>query len=248
MRDRSRTRNLVMLTSVVFGTVSMLSILNRYVRQEMQKRGYPSWDICHCSFKNQRTVFLVCHSRHEQRGETIVSQEWGIPLNDPPEWLRHFLHVGAQVGAILNPYGRYVERVTITPHEAQHFAVLLHSALTNEASEANETNEANEAKEVNETKEEVAQAGSPDTSYLIWRREVLHVPRYAFDPYTCRLYPVQVSQERSTQVQPLPALWDVTSKLPLPGGEPLLETPTGTRIDYIGWTPSQISYCTVRSN
>lgn len=236
MRDRSRTHNLVMLTSVVFGTVSMLSMLNRYIRQEMQKRGYPSWNICHCNFKNQRTIFLVCHSRHEQRGETIVSQEWGIPLNDPPDWLRHLLHVGAQVGAILNPSGRYVERVAITPQEAQHFAVLLRSALTNEA------------KEQSETSEEVAQTGSPDTSYLIWRREVLHVPRYAFDPYTCRLYPVQVSQERSTQMQPLPALWDVTSKLPLPGGEPLLEIPIGTRIDYIGWTPSQISYCTVRSH
>jgi hypothetical protein len=239
MRDRSRTRNLVMLTSVVFGTMSILSILNRHIRQEMQKRGYPSWDICHCNFKTQRTVFLVCHSQHEQRGETIVSQEWGIPLNDPPEWLRYLLHVGAQVGAILNPSGHYVERVTITPQEAQHFAVLLRSVLTNEGKEAKETNE---------TSEEVSQTGSPDASYLIWRREVLHVPRYAFDPYTCRLYPVQVSQERSTQVQPLPALWDVTSKLPLPGGEPLLETPIGTRIDYIGWTPSQISYCTMRSH
>jgi hypothetical protein len=236
MRDRSRTRNLVMLTSVVFGAVSTLSILSRYVRQEIQKRGYPSWDICHCNFKARRAIFLVCHSHHEQRGETIVSQEWGVPLNDPPEWLRYFLHIGAQVGAVLNPSGRYVQRVAITPQEAQHFAVLLRSALTNESNETSETNE------------DAALAASPETSYLIWRREVLHVPRYAFDPYTCRLYPVQVSQEKSTQVQPLPALWDVASKLPLPGGEPLLETPIGTRIDYIGWTPSQISYCTVRSN
>jgi hypothetical protein len=222
-----------MLTSVVFGVVSTLSILSRYVRHEIQKRGYPSWDICHCNFKTRRTVFLVCHSRHEQRGETIVSQEWGIPLNDPPEWLRYCLHVGAQIGAVLNPSGRYVERVAITPQEAQYFSVLLRSALTNEA---------------NETNEDAAQAASPDTSYLIWRREVLHVPRYAFDPYTCRLYPVQVSQEKSAQIQPLPALWDITSKLPLPGGEPLLDTPIGTRIDYIGWTPSQISYCTIRHN
>jgi hypothetical protein len=230
MRERSRARHLVMLTGVVFSTVSMLSILSRYVRREMQKRGYLSWEVCHCNFKTQRTIFLVCHSRHEQRGETVVSQEWGIPLNDPPEWMRHFLHVGAQVGAILNPYGRYVERVVLSPQEAQHFAVLLRSVLTSEGNE------------------EVARVDNPDTSYLIWRREVLHVPRYALDPYVRRLYPVQVSQERSMQVQPLPALWDVASKLPLPGGEPLLEVPIGTRIDYIGWTPSQISYCTVRNN
>jgi hypothetical protein len=208
----------------------MLSILSRYIRHEMQKRGYPSWEVCHCNFKTQRTIFLVCHSRHEQRGETIVSQEWGLPLNDPPEWARYLLHIGAQVGAILNPYGRYVERVMISPQEAQHFAVLLRSALSNE------------------TNEEVAQIGSPDTGYLIWRREVLHVPRYAFDAYIRRLYPVQITQERSMQMQPLPALWDVTSKLPLPGGEPLLEIPSGTRIDYIGWTPSQISYCTMRNS
>jgi hypothetical protein len=231
MRDRSRTRKLVMLTSVMFGAVSTLSILGRYVRQEIQKRGYPSWDICHCNFKSRRTIFLVCHSRHEQRGETIVSQEWGIPLNDPPEWVRYFLHIGAQVGAVLNPTGRYVQRIIITPQEAQQFSVLLRSALANESSESNE---------------ETARTASAETSYLIWRREVLHVPRYAFDPYTCRLYPVQVSQERSVQAQPLPALWDATSKLPLPGGDLLLETPIGTRIDYIGWTPSQISYCTVR--
>ncbi len=225
MRDRSRTRQLVILSGIALSSVGMLSTLNHYIRREMKKRDYPSWDMCRCNFKLQKTIFLVYHSRHKQRGETVVSQEWGIPLNDPPYWLRRFLHTGAQLGAILNPYGRYVERVLLNPQQAQHFAVQLLATSENE---------------------EISRVGKPDSFYVIWRREVLHVPRHAFDAYTRRLYPVQVSQQRSTQAEPLPALWDAMHGLPLPGGGTLLDMPTGTRIDYIGWTPSQISCCTVR--
>ncbi len=62
-----------------------------------------------------------------------------------------------------------------------------------------------------------------------------------------RLYPTHIPQERMATAQPLPALWDPQSNLPLPTEGELLETPLGTRIDCIGWTPSQISYCTVRT-
>ncbi|GCE17736.1 hypothetical protein [Dictyobacter kobayashii] len=51
---------------------------------------------------------------------------------------------------------------------------------------------------------------------MIWRREVLHFPRYLFDACLRRLYPVNVSSERLTREEGLPALWDPTSNLPLP--------------------------------
>ncbi|GAC1479328.1 MAG: hypothetical protein NVS2B12_34100 [Ktedonobacteraceae bacterium] len=88
---------------------------------------------------------------------------------------------------------------------------------------------------------------SPANTHIVWKREILYAPRYFFDKCIRRLYPTQISQERIATAQPLPALWDPQSNLPLPTEGELLDTPIGTRIDCIGWTPSQISYCTVRT-
>lgn len=220
-----RTSTLLISAAAALGAAGVLAKVNRYVRTEMQRRGYPSWDACRCNFKSQNVIFLVCHSRHQQRGETVVSQEWGFPVINPPSWLRRILHYSAQVSAILNPANRYVERALITPQEAQQFAHIVQSASTNE---------------------EINEASTQQEAFVIWRREVLHVPTRALDDYTRRLYPVHVAPRDSETLPSLPVLWDPSSQLPLPSEGVLLETPTGTRIDYIGWTPSQISYCTTR--
>lgn len=202
----------------VAGTIATLGA---YARREIRRRGYPSWDACHCDFKSEANIFQVWHSHHEQRGETIVAQEWGLRFSNPPQWLRHFLHHSSQVIAALNPLGGYVERVTLSPQESRQLAILLR------ASSADEDN-------------------SNTSGQLVWRREILHAPHRIFDRYTRRLYPVQLPQERSAAAQALPALWDPQTNLPLPIEGTLLTTPIGTRIDCIGWTPSQISYCTAR--
>jgi hypothetical protein len=191
----------------------------------MKQRRYPTWDECHCNFKAQKLIFLVYHSRHEQRGETVVSHEWGIPLSDPPAWLRRILHYSAQASAILNPTRRYVERLMITPQKAQQFALTPQTTSVGEES---------------------TQAQTRKDAFIIWRREVLHVPRHALDAYTRRLFPVEVLSRQSEQLPSLPVLWDPASKLPLPLEGGLLDAPTGTRFDCIGWTPAQVSYCTVR--
>ncbi|WP_126549372.1 hypothetical protein [Dictyobacter kobayashii] len=107
--------SLLIISGTVVGAVAgTTSLLVRYVRQEIQRRGYPSWQECHCDFKTQKTIFQVWHSRHEQRGETIIAQEWGTYLVHPPTWIRYLLHHSTQTLAVLNPLGRYIERVTLT--------------------------------------------------------------------------------------------------------------------------------------
>ncbi|MBO0778780.1 MAG: hypothetical protein J2P37_08120, partial [Ktedonobacteraceae bacterium] len=144
-----------------------------------------------------------------------------------PLWLRRLLHHGSQILAALTPIGHHVERVMLTPQEARQFALMLYSSSAGE---------------------EEAEEYAEENSHIIWRHEVLHVPRHPFDAYTRRLYPIHVSHERSQQSEPLPTLWDPQNNLPLPSEGALLETPPGTRIDSIGWSPSQISYCTARLN
>src|SRR5438105_8187673 len=100
---------------VIAATVGALATLSRHVRHEIRRRGYPSWENCHCDFKSKHIIFQVWHSRHEQHGETIVAQEWGLRLSNPPGWLRRLLHYSSQVLATLNPRGNYVERVGLSP-------------------------------------------------------------------------------------------------------------------------------------
>ncbi len=222
MKETATTRGLLILASVTVGaTASILTVLNRYVHSEIRRRGYPSWDVCRCDFKSQQSIFQVWYSQNERRGETIVSQEWGTYLVDPPKWLRRFLHHSSQVIATLNPRQHYLERVTLSPQEAHQFAALLYGTSSDEEQ-------------------------SLENAQIVWRREILHEPRYSFGVCTRRLYPVHIPQERIAEVQPLPVLWDPQSDLPLATEGVLLETEVGTRIDLIGWTPSQISYCTVR--
>jgi hypothetical protein len=212
---------------MALGSVAVLAALGEHVRHEIQRRGYPSWDTCNCDFKHKQNIYQIWFSRHEQRGETVVVEERGIYLVNPTLWLRRFLHSSAQILAILNPRNRYVERVVLSPQEAHQFAVMLRSGNSEEP------------------EEELAQ----ESGQIVWRREILHVPRYLFDTYIRRLYPTHISQERiehDPHDPSLPALWDPHTDLPLPIEGTLLETPNGTRIDYVGWTSSQISYCTAR--
>jgi hypothetical protein len=207
---------------IAIGTAAgTIAALGAYARHEIRRRGYPSWDTCQCDFKSKESIFQVWHSQHGQHGETIVAQEWGLHFSNPPQWLRRFLHHSSQVIATLNPFGGYVERVTLSPQESRQLAVLLRGSSPDEE--------------------------NPDgNAQLVWRREVLHSPRRVFDQRLRRLYPAQIPQERIAAAQPLPAIWDPHTNLPLPTEGSLLTTPTGTRIDWIGWTPSQVSYCTAR--
>jgi hypothetical protein len=226
VKDTAITRSLIVFSSVACAaSAGALVTLIRYVRHEIRRRNYPSWEECQCDFKTQKTIFQVWHSRHEQRGETIVSEEWGIYLVKPGRWLRRFLHHSSQVIATLNPRNRYVERVTLSPQEAYLFAAILHARASNEDVDENFVGL---------------------QSYIVWRREVLHFPRHFFDACVRRIYPAHVSPERLAHAEHLPVLWDPTSSLPLPTESNLLDTPIGTRIDYIGWSPSQIAYCTAR--
>jgi len=204
------------------GVAGACTTLGSFARREIRRRGYSSWEDCLCDFKTQPAIFQVMHSHHAQRGETVVSQEWGIVLSRPPVWLRRLLHHGSQVVATLNPLHPYVERVTLTPQEAHQLAALLRGALTEETA-------------------------SPVSTHIIWKREVLRQPRRLFDSCTRRLFPVEVPSERLLRASlSLAAIWDPRSNLPLPFEGSLLTTPTGTRIDCIGWTPAQVSYCTAR--
>ena len=223
MRETTSTRGFILVAGVALGaTAGIITSLRNYVRREVRRRGYPSWQTCRCDFKTQASIFQVWHSQHERQGETIVAQEWGTLLVNPPQWLRRFLHTSSQALATLNPQGRYLERVTLTPQEAHRFALLLQAALSNEEPML-------------------------ENAHIVWRREILHAPRSIVDTCLRRLYPTHIPQERVTDAQALPALWDPHTDLPVPTEGPLLEMPIGTRIDYIGWTPSQISYCTMRS-
>ncbi len=224
----TRPRTTLITTGLLLGagvTAGVLTVLTRYVQQEIRRRGYPSWDECQCELKTQPTIFQVWHSRHKQRGETIVTHEWGVYLTRPAQWHRRFLHRSAQVLATLNPFGRHVEHIALRPQEARQYAALLHAGSSGEETDENEP---------------------PETPYVAWRSEVLHFPRYLFDACTRRLYPAHIGRERLAQAQSLPAIWDPHSNLPLPLDGPLQRTPLGTRIDCIGWTPAQISYCTAR--
>lgn len=224
----TRASSKFLLSGAALGvTTGALMALGRYVQREIHRRGYPSWEACRCDFKIKQTIFQIWYSRHEQRGETIVSHEWGSYLSNPAPWLRRLLHYSSQVLATLNPRGRYVERATLSPQESRNFVALLRAASSSE-----------------ENGEELPENGCQ----IVWRREILHVPRYPFDAFVRRLYPSHVPSERSEQAQPLPVLWDPACNLPLTTEGNLLDTPIGTRIDYIGWTPSQISYCTARLN
>jgi len=220
-------RSTFMVTGLAVGGIAALAALGGYVQREIQRRGYPSWEVCRCDFKHKQNIYQVWFSRHERRGETVVAEERGIYLVNPAQWLRHLLHSSAQVLAVLNPRSRYLERVMLSPQEARHFAVLLRTG---------------NGEDLDTTPEQ-------ETNHIVWRREILHVPRYLFDTYIRRLYPTPVSQEqieRNPYDPALPALWDPHTDLPLPTEGALLHTPNGTRVDYIGWTASQISYCTAR--
>lgn len=214
-------------------TAGVCTGLANYVHREIQRRGYPSWQECECEYKNQRVIFQVWYSRHEQQGETIVSHEWGNYLIDPPGLVRRTLHHCSQFLAVLNPRGRYVERVTLSPQQAQQFASLLRS-LHAENGELENEEEGN------------SETVSTQTDHVVWRREVLHFPRYIFDVCMRRLYPVHLSPERASQARALPALWDPHRNLPLTSEGTLLSLGIGTRIDCIGWNATQISYCTAR--
>ncbi len=227
MKEMDSMRSTFVVTGLAVGGIAALTTLGGYVRREIRRRGYPSWETCRCDFKHKQNIYQVWFSRHERRGETVVAEERGIYLVNPAQWLRHLLHSSSQVLAVLNPRSRYLERVLLSPQEARHFAVLLRTG---------------NGEDLDVTPEQ-------ETGHIVWRREILHVPRYLFDTYIRRLYPTPVSQEqieRNPYDPSLPALWDPHTDLPLPTEGALLHTPNGTRVDYIGWTPSQISYCTAR--
>jgi hypothetical protein len=197
----------------------------RAIRHEIVQRGYPSWHECHCDYKHQPVIFQVWHNETGQQGETVVSHEWGIYLVHLPRWIRYVLHHAAQVFAVLNPSGRYLERILLTPQEAYQFALLLHTRTTNE---------------------DLPEPPPEERPYVAWRREILHSPRYLFDANIRRLYPAYISRLQPERAEALPILWDHTHNLPLPTEGSLLETPIGTRVDLIGWSNAQISYCTAR--
>ncbi len=225
MKETATTRGAILLTAVAVGAAaSVLTTLGQYVRYEIQRRGYPSWDTCRCDFKENDTIFQVWYSRHERRGETIVAHEWGSYITQPAPWLRRLLHHSSQVMATLNPRNRYLEHVTLSPQEAYQFARLLSSTSADDDEEEPILTNAR----------------------IVWRHEILHFPGYPFGVCTRRLYPAHIPEERAQDAQPLPALWDPYRDLPLPSEGTLLDTPVGTRVDYIGLTPSQISYCTAR--
>src|SRR5947209_7680971 len=120
-REPAAKHSMLTLTwaSFVVGTTAgAVLTLGSYVRREILRRGYPSWERCHCDFKARESFFQVWHSQHEQRGETIFAEEWGTHLSNPPQWLRRFFHHSSQVLAALNPGGNYVERVVLSPQEA----------------------------------------------------------------------------------------------------------------------------------
>jgi hypothetical protein len=227
VEENTRIRTLLLIGGFTIGfTTGTLVTLKHYVQQEIYRRGYPSWEECRCDFKTQPIIFQVWHSRNRQQGETIVSQEWGMYLVQPPRWLRHLLHSSAQTLAIMNPRKHQLERVTLSPQESYQFASLLHARTTNE---------------------DLPEPPPEEHSYIAWRRENLHFPRYLFDVNIQRLYPAHIAPERLHHAEDLPVLWDQQSNLPLPTeGGALIKTPIGTHIDYIGWSPTQISYCTAR--
>ncbi|GAC1360367.1 MAG: hypothetical protein NVS2B12_09090 [Ktedonobacteraceae bacterium] len=226
MKESAKTQSTLLVAgAVVAAAAGTLAGLLGYARQQMQRRGYPSWEECRCDFKLQRIIFQVWHSRHQQRGETIVTQEWGIYLVSPPQWLRQFLHHITQFITAIRPGERYLERVTLSPQESYQLASILHASTTNE---------------------DLPELPPEERAYITWRREVLHLPRYAFDTYMRRLYPAHVAPDQFAQAEGLPALWDPASNLPLAIEGTLLDVPAGTRVDCIGWSPSQVSYCTAR--
>src|ERR1700676_551149 len=102
---RQRLLTLTWLSFAVGATARTLTTLGSYVRGEMRRRGYPSWEQCHCDFKAKETIFQVWHSQHEQRGETIFAEEWGLQLTKPPQWLRRLLHPTSQPTPTPNPRG-----------------------------------------------------------------------------------------------------------------------------------------------
>src|SRR6266571_2968745 len=99
------------------------------------------------------------------------------------------------------------------------------------------------------------QAATTFSVLLLARKKRVNWPSYCAHPHPRKkhLHLVPISSGDAKYCMPraissinAPAVWDPQSNLPLPTEGELLDTPIGTRIDYIGWTPSQISYCTVR--
>ncbi|GHO44985.1 hypothetical protein [Ktedonospora formicarum] len=225
MLNFASKRSNLLFTGFALAATAMTTTLVRYVHHEIQRRGYPSWEECQCDFKRKQAFFQVWHSRHQRRGATIVTQEWGTHLINPAPWLRRAFHHGSQALAVLNLGNHYVERVTLNPQEARNFVRSLQSESEEPESSVAELTEQHQ---------------------MVWRREILHVPTHLFDPYIYRLYPVPVRIKDERQAHELPVLWDTNSDMPLTVEGPLLETPRETRIDYIGWTSSQVAYCTAR--
>jgi hypothetical protein len=220
MKEFGNTRGSVLLTAIALGATATVLTLGQFVRSEIRRRGYPSWDECHCEFKQSDTIFQVWYSHHQRQGETIVAHEWGVYLVHPAPWLRRILHHSSQILAALNSSGRYLQRITLSPQEAYQFAGLLRALSGDEQ--------------------------LPSNAQIVWRREVLHYANYPFGVCIRRLYPAHIAGERAAAAQSIPALWDPQRDLPLSTEGPLLDTPNSTRVDFIGWTPSQISYCTAR--
>ncbi len=225
MKGTAKRRSTIILGGATIGaTVGTLAML-RYALHQIRRRGYPSWEACHCDFKTKQAVFQVWYGRHKQQGETIVLREWGFYLVHPPVWLRRSLHHSSQIIAAFKPHGRYLERVTLDPQESYQLASILHARTTNE---------------------DLPEQPPEERTYVIWRQEILQFPHSPFGICLRRLYPAHLSPDKLAQAAAVPALWDPERNLPLPVEGPLLDLPSGTHIDRIGWSPAQISYCTAR--
>ena len=94
MKELDSLRSTFVVTGLTVGGIAALAALSGYVRREIQRRGYPSWDACRCDFKYKQNIYQVWFSRHERRGETVVAEERGIYLINPALWLRRLLHTG----------------------------------------------------------------------------------------------------------------------------------------------------------
>ena len=80
MKEMDNLRSTFVVTGLAVGGVAALTALGGYVRREIQRRGYPSWESCRCDFKYKQNIYQVWFSRHERRGETVVAEERGIYL------------------------------------------------------------------------------------------------------------------------------------------------------------------------
>lgn len=84
-----------------------------------------------------------------------------------------------------------------------------------------------------------------------WRKAVVEWPQGAVGVVTTELRPIanEVLRPFSAEGEPDPivrAFRDPRRQQYVLKNCCSLQTPTGTRVDFIGWTPAQISYCTAR--